>query len=193
MKTASVSTPTQNRAGHSSFTFLQAGQLALRWVFLCCLGFILTGCVSDAGRRAAFAVTTTSDAANNWLRVQVEPSIPPDVVWQKLVDSVTGNYPSLEMVDAASGYMRSVYNIKKFGQPNAPDEFIVRTRFICSISSKSPLVYKMKIESEWTAPIRVRGFLQPDQVVQQDWTPYDRVFKQDAQLIEELQGRLGVK
>jgi hypothetical protein len=26
-----------------------------------------------------------------------------------------------------------------------------------------------------------------------NWKPYDRVFRQDAQLVEELQARLGVK
>ena len=103
---------------------------------------------------------------------------PADLVWQKLVDSVTSRYPSLEMIDNASGYMRSVYAVRKFKNPRS--EFQVRTRFICSISSKDPLVYKLKIESE-TADVR------------QDWSPYSRVFKEDAQLVEELQSRLGVK
>ena len=38
----------------------------------------------------------------------------------------------------------------------------------------------MKIESEISVP-------------HQDWVPYDRVFNEDAQLIEEIQSRLGVK
>jgi hypothetical protein len=126
----------------------------------------------------AYKVTTTSDADNSWLRVQVDPSLSPDVVWQKVVDSVTSRFPSLEMLDAASGYMRSVYVNQKFKGPDG--DYQVRTRFICSISSKTPLVYKLKIESELS-------------VGHQDWIPYDRVFKEDAQLVEELQGRLGVK
>jgi len=126
----------------------------------------------------AYKVTTTSDADNAWLRVQVDPSLSPDVVWQKVVDSVTSRFPSLEMLDAASGYMRSVYINQKFNGPDG--DYQVRTRFICSISSKTPLVYKLKIESEISAG-------------HQDWMPYDRVFKEDAQLVEELQGRLGVK
>jgi len=148
--------------------------------FLICMCLGMAGCVSHAAKDAALEVTTTSDAANNWLRVQVDPTLAPDVAWQKLVDSVTGCYPSLEMIDSASGYVRSVYTIRTFGKPGSPGAFIVRTRFICSISSKSPLVYKLKIDSEWSTP-------------QQDWAPYDRVFKQDAQLVEELQNRLGVK
>lgn len=126
----------------------------------------------------AYKVTTTSEAANNWLRIQIDPRIAPDVVWQKLVDSVTSRYPSLEMVDSTSGYMRSVYVMRKF--KSSKSEYQVRTRFICSISSKEPLVYKLKIESE-TADLR------------QDWAPYARVFKEDAQLVEELQSRLSIK
>lgn len=120
----------------------------------------------------AYKVTTMSDAGNNWLRVPVDPSLPPDVVWQKIVDSVTSSYPSLEMIDAVSGYMRSVYSIRRFKGPNG--DIQVRTRFICSISSKTPLVYKIKIESEMSVP-------------HQNWASYDRVFKEDAQLIEEIQ------
>jgi hypothetical protein len=126
----------------------------------------------------AFKVTTTSEATNNWLRIQVDSKLAPDSVWQKLVDSVTSRYPSLEMIDVTSGYMRSVYAIRKFKGPKT--DFQVRTRFICSISSKEPLVYKLKIEAE-TADAR------------QEWSPYTRVFKEDAQLVEELQSRLGVK
>ena len=126
----------------------------------------------------AYNVTSTSEAANNWLRVQVDPRLSSDVVWQKLVDSVTSRYPSVEMLDSNSGYIRSVYSIRKF--KSSKNEYQIRTRFICTISSKEPLVYKMKIESE-KAELR------------QDWEPYFRVFKEDAQLVEELQSRLSIK
>jgi hypothetical protein len=149
--------------------------------FLACLCIVLAGCASNRLQQEALQVTTTSDAANNWLRVQVDPSLAPDVTWQKIVDSVTEDYPDLEMVDVASGYIRSVYTIRQFGEPGVKNGFQVRTRFVCSIASKSPLVYKIKIESEMSSPPYV------------DWRPYNRVFNQDAQLVEELESRLGVK
>jgi hypothetical protein len=139
----------------------------------------------------AYKVTTTSDAANNWLRVQVDPSLAPDLVWQKLVDSVTSRYSSLEMVDAASGYMRSVYIIKKF--PHSEGYRWVRTRFICSISSKTPLVYKLKIESESFVAKNDAGAARITDPQQQDWELYPRIFKEDQQLIDEITGRLSVK
>jgi len=126
----------------------------------------------------AYKATIPSSADNNWLRVQVDASLPPDVAWQKIVDSVTSCYPSLEVIDSASGYMRSVYTPRRFKGPNG--DIQVRTRFICSTSSKAPLTFKMKIESEMAVP-------------HQNWLPYDRIFKEDAQLIEEIQSRLGVK
>lgn len=126
----------------------------------------------------AWKVTTTSEATNAWLRFQVDPKFAEPDVWQKLVDSVTSRYSSLEQMDAASGYMRTVSQVRRFRSPSG--EFRVRTRFLCSMSSRSPLVYKFRIEAERSDPSG-------------DWIPYERVFKEDAALIEELSNRLGVK
>ncbi len=126
----------------------------------------------------AWKVTTTSEATNSWLRIQVDGDIETESVWQKLVDSVTSAYSSLEQLDNSSGYMRSVSTIRKFKGPRG--EFRVRTRFIGAIAQRQPLVYKLKIESEIAES-------------SDEWQPYARVFKQDGALIEELQSRLGVK
>lgn len=126
----------------------------------------------------AWRVTTTSEATNNWMRVQVDARIAESDVWQKLVDSVTTRYTSLEQLDNSSGYLRTIYQVRRFH--GLKEEFRIRTRFLCSIASKKPLVYKFRIESEQSSP---RG----------DWEPYSRVFKEDAAMIEELQNRLGVK
>ena len=126
----------------------------------------------------AWKVTTTSEATNSWLRLQVDSRIEEHDVWQKLVDSVTSRYSSLEQLDNTSGYMRTIYQIRRFKGPSA--EFRVRTRFLCSIASKTPLVYKFRIEAESSDATG-------------DWVPYTRVFKEDAALVEEVQNRLGVK
>jgi hypothetical protein len=126
----------------------------------------------------SWRVTTTSEATNNWIRIQVDETLTADTVWQKVVDSVTGRYSSLEQLDSSSGYLRSIPTVRKFRGPTG--DFRIRTRFICSISSKTPLVYKIRIESDFT-----------DNTV--DWIPFSRVFKDDAALIEELQARLGIK
>jgi hypothetical protein len=127
---------------------------------------------------AAWKATTTSEATNNWMRVQVDPSIAPADVWQKLIDSVTSRYSNLEQLDDGSGYVRTVSEVRRF--QGAAGFFQVRTRFLGSMSSRTPLVYKFRIEAEKTD---VFG----------DWVPYERVFKEDAQLVQELQDRLGIK
>jgi hypothetical protein len=127
----------------------------------------------------AWKATTTSEATNNWLRIQIDPKLSQEAVWQKLVDAVTSAYSSLEQLDNTSGYIRSVATVSKFHGPKG--QFAVRTRFTGSISQKDPVVlYKLKIESEisWNGG---------------DWSPYTRVFKVDAALIDELQSRLGSK
>jgi len=148
---------------------------------LCAALLMTAGCASNQPQQEALQVTKTSDAANNWLRVQVDPSLTPDVAWQKLMDSVTGYYPDLEMIDVPAGYIRSTYTVRQFGQPTENNAFQIRTRFICTIASKTPLVFKIKIESESSGP------------PYSDWAPYDRVFNQDESVIEELQNRLGIK
>jgi hypothetical protein len=123
--------------------------------------------------------TVTSEAANNWLRLQIDPAINYDTLWQKVVDAVTSRYPSLEMIDDKSGYLRSIFVMQKFKSPNGERQ--IRTRFVGNVASKEPLVYKLKIESE---------IHDGDQG---DWHPYSRVLREDQQLIEEIQGRVGVK
>jgi len=123
--------------------------------------------------------TATSPATNKWLRLQVSRQLEPEAVWQKLIDSVTDAYPSLEQIDVTSGYLRSIPKERLY--QGADGDFLIRTQLVAAISSREPLVYKMKIQSE------TRG--KDDE----SWEPYERVFKQDAQLIEELQNRLGTK
>jgi len=130
---------------------------------------------------SALQETTTSNATNTWLRVQINPAITADNAWQRIVDIVTTYYDSLEQLDVLSGYIRSTPRERRwdFGDPRGP--FFVRTQFLGSISSKEPLVYKFKLkaESRWGNTL--------------DWLEYDRVFKRDAELIEELTNRLGIK
>lgn len=129
----------------------------------------------------AWSETTTSRATNTWLRVQVDPSIQKDASWQKIIDAVTSAYDSLEQMDPTSGYIRSTMQQRKWDLGSVQGVYCVRTQLLAAIASTNPLVYKFKIKSEfkWGSS--------------RDWEPYDRVFKKDAELIEELNSRLGLK
>lgn len=123
--------------------------------------------------------TTTSRATNVWLRIQINEALTQDAVWQRVVDSVTSTYDSLEQLDPKSGYLRSTAREKSWNIGNGV--FRVRTQLIGSIATLSPLIYKFKIKSEYS-----KGR-------QNDWQEYDRVFREDAGMIEELSNRLGIK
>ena len=130
----------------------------------------------------AWTTTSESEATNKWLRIPVDPAISHANAWQKVIDSVTSVYDSLEQLDQTSGYLRSTSRIKEFDKgPEGP--FFVRTQFIGSISSADPLTYKIKLLSKR----RLKS--EPDE----SWKDFERVFSEDAQLVEELLGRLGLK
>ena len=130
----------------------------------------------------AWTTTTESEATNKWLRIAVDPVITYSDAWQKIIDSVTSVYDSLEQLDQASGYLRSSPKLREFSKgPEGP--FFVRTQFIGSISSKAPLTYKIKLIS------RTRLKSEPAE----HWKEFGRVFAEDAQLVEEMQNRLGLK
>ena len=130
---------------------------------------------------AAWKVTSMCEATNKWIRVQVREDLKQKDAWIKLVDAITSVYDNLEEIDSDAGYIRSVRKRRQYSGPEG--KYYIRTQLILSTSSRSPFVFKMKIVSETS--------LEKDK--DKNWDPYDRVFKVDAQLFEELQARLGIK
>ena len=130
----------------------------------------------------AWRATAESEATNKWLRIPVDPRIPYKGAWQRIIDSVTSVYDSLEQLDQLSGYVRSTPQLRTF--PRGPaGPFVVRTQFIGSVSSMEPLTYKIKLIAQTRAKNDQDGA----------WEDFGRVFAEDAQLVEELQNRMGLK
>ena len=123
--------------------------------------------------------TAESRATNTWLRMEVDKSLDAKRVWQTVIDALTTRYSSLEQLDATSGYVRTSPEVRTFSHPK-DGEVDIRTQVVCAIASSDPLTYKFKIVAERSTSGRTR------------WVPYERVFKADATMIEELSNRLGV-
>lgn len=123
-----------------------------------------------------WASTTISQATNTWLRVPAAPGLSREAAWQIIVDAVTSRYDALEQIDASSGYLRSTPHLKSF-KVNA-NTLRARNQFYCALASPDPLVYKIKVASDI-------GY------VGGDWKAYGRIFKADADLVNELMARLG--
>jgi hypothetical protein len=122
--------------------------------------------------------TFVSPATNKWLRLIVNPEADESDIWQRMVDATTKRFPELDEFDYNSGYIKSAIKTKRYATPRG--EFRLRSRFIAALADENPLTYKIKLISEWT-----------DKGV--EWYPYNRVFLEDALLIDELVDRFSMK
>jgi hypothetical protein len=122
--------------------------------------------------------TAESDLANSWLRIEINPTFARSTVWQRLFDSVTTRYPSMDQMDKDAGYIKT-HPISKTYKVNG-EEFTIRTSFVATIATPDPLVYKFEIVSERSAG-------------NDQWVPWHRIFNEDQKLIDELQDRLSAK
>ncbi len=126
-----------------------------------------------------WSATATTQATNRWLRIPINSEFTQEQMWQRLIDSITGYYLSLEQLDSVSGYVRSAPSEQAFRDAQH-DDTVVRTQLVGALASRDPLVYKVKIVAEQNTPSG-------------RWQPFGRVFKADAELLEELMNRLGPK
>lgn len=122
----------------------------------------------------SYTNTLPSEAANEWFQIETDPQLDQSQAWQILVDAVTKYYPELGNLEQEAGYISANAKTKGFKRGHVSVQ--VKNQFFCSIASRVPLVYKVKIESE----INEGG----------GWEPYPRIFKEDEGLIEELLDRL---
>ena len=127
----------------------------------------------------AWVATKVSSAANNWQKIPINPRYTKEQMWQRLVNLVTSRYSNIEIMDPSSGYIRVMPLIRTFRHP-VRGEFYVRTKFLSAIDTLEPLVIKVRIDSD----ISHRSG---------QWDPYDRVFREDADLVEEISNVLGAK
>jgi hypothetical protein len=122
----------------------------------------------------AYTNTRGSDAANVWFKIVIDEQLDQSQAWQILVDTVTRYYPELGNLEQEAGYISAEAKTKGFMRGHVAVQ--VRNQFFCSIQSRVPLEYKVKIESEINDG--------------SGWQPYPRIFKDDEGLIEELLERL---
>lgn len=129
----------------------------------------------------AYRMTTESEATNRWVRVQVNPELSRDQVWQRVIDSTTTSYDSIEQMDQTAGYIQTTPKIRMFQLGNRGN-FRIRTYMVGSIASTEPLTYRFQIRSQ----------IRPEGASEHTWQDYGRIFHEDAQLVQELQMRIGL-
>lgn len=122
----------------------------------------------------AYQNTIPSDLANNWINIEANPRLEESIAWPRLVETVNRFYPKLATTNTEAGYLATQEKVEGFRQ--GPDTAKVTNVLFCSLVSKSPVTYKIKIESR----INVRGKTEN----------YPRVLKSDAALMDELRASL---
>ncbi|MCA8924998.1 MAG: hypothetical protein KDD82_24525 [Planctomycetes bacterium] len=119
--------------------------------------------------------TVPSDAANVWVELEVSSDMDEDQVWDVLIDTLTRYYPELDNQDNQAGYIASKDKLKSLRR--GPTKTVqVKNQFICSITSRNPLIYKMQVISK----IDDNG----------EVSDYPRIFKETEGLIPDLRKRL---
>ncbi len=118
--------------------------------------------------------TVPSEMANNWVQVEVNPRLDQPQAWQRLVDTLTKYYPSLQTQDPTGGYISSEDKKQQFRKGIEVTE--VKNQFFSTIASKKPLIFKFKVQAQ----VRDKG----------KWLDLPRIFKQDGPLLDDLKTRL---
>lgn len=97
----------------------------------------------------------------------------------KLINQIVLNYIDvIEMTDKETGYLRTAWSLKAFKQNT------IRTRIIVKESSSSPLVFKVKLISEYSGSALTS--VKADELYKE----WDRVLRSYSDVISEFQARI---
>ena len=129
----------------------------------------------------SYAASVASDQANVNVTIEVGKTFAEDQAWKLLSSIVLTHFDVLENSDSQTGYLRTAWQIKSWGDNN---DVVIRTRIIVKRANDSPLRYSVKIVSERNkmAGVSVKE--------DENFTPWDRLLNTYKDVISEAQSRL---
>jgi hypothetical protein len=127
----------------------------------------------------AWSSSIQSDQANVNFSITVNPALNEEAAWKMLSQIIMSQFDILEITDRATGYMRTAWHIRVFGNGTT-----IRTRVIVKQGNIDPLKYIVKIVSEISI---VKNASVKDDENFREW---DRLLKSYKDLIGEIQARL---
>ncbi|MBR7801357.1 hypothetical protein [Undibacterium fentianense] len=134
----------------------------------------------------SYAASTASDQANVNFTIEVGKKLKEEQAWKLLSSIVLNYFDVLDNSDSQTGYLRTAWQIKTWGQ-NETNESVVRTRVILKRISDSPLRYSLKIVSEKNKDgLRGKWSIKDDE----HFDSWDRILNTYKDLISEAQTRL---
>jgi hypothetical protein len=128
-------------------------------------------------RDDSYDASVQTDIANVDIELKVN-EMDKDRAWKLINQIVLNHIDVIEMTDKETGYLRTSWSLKSFKQNT------IRTRIIIRESSSDPLVFKVKLVSEYSG--------MPLTSVKADelYKEWDRVLRSYSDVIPEFQARL---
>ncbi len=122
----------------------------------------------------ALTVADTNQVINKWLTLNISEDAKLDNKWWTvIVNAISTQDFEMELMDQASGFIRSAWKERRFGV-NA-----IRRRFVGNVVSTEPLQWRVKYQVQITNNYSTNA----------EWKDYDRGIKDELDVISEVRGR----
>lgn len=89
------------------------------------------------------ASEVSSDLANKNMTVNVRPELDSNEVWKRLIITISDLFPNLEVNDKSAGWIRSAWEVQRFGYVTIRTRIEVKERM-----GQDNLCYRVKLMSE---------------------------------------------
>lgn len=98
--------------------------------------------------------------------------------WRTLSQIITNYFDVIEVTDKETGYLRTAWVAQGFASG------VIRTRLIVKLGSSTPLVYKVKLVSEYSK--NPKTSIRADEAFRE----WDRVLRKYENIVSEMQSRM---
>lgn len=115
-------------------------------------------------------VEDTNQIVNRWISVSVDEARR-GTWWSTVVAAISGADFEVEIMDAASGFLRTAWRVSDYGP------IVGRRRISGNIVTHDPLVWRFRYQVEF----RQSG--------SEEWHEYDRGFADELRVLQEIRGR----
>jgi hypothetical protein len=122
-----------------------------------------------------------ADQANVDFAIEVNKKYDLTEAWKLTTQIVTDYFDAIEVSDKETSYLRTAWNIQTFQQNT------VRTRLIIKLGNSNPLIFKVKLVSEYS------GINGTSVKADEQFREWDRILRKYQNVISDFSTRLGSK
>ncbi len=115
-------------------------------------------------------VEDNNQVVNRWISVSMDEARR-ETWWSTVVAAISGADFEVEIMDAASGFLRTAWRVSDYGP------IVGRRRITGNIVTHDPLVWRFRYQVEYR------------QAGSQEWHEYDRGFADELRVLQEIRGR----